>query len=118
MSYTTSIALHLHSVVYSNCCFPDYRKYDALIDLLHTGEQCGTCGVRFASNSSEEYEKHLDWHYRLNKTDGQTTTSRNWFLHPEVTIYTSHTFSRKQNQSLESVGDSFTPFQQSPERGA
>ncbi|XP_064404805.1 pre-mRNA cleavage complex 2 protein Pcf11-like isoform X2 [Halichondria panicea] len=59
------------------------QRYSALIDVLHVGEQCGTCGIRFSSSSSEEYEKHLDWHYSLNRSEGQTNTSRNWFIHPE-----------------------------------
>ena len=45
--------------------------------------------MRFKSESAEEYRHHLDWHYQVNRQEKEGTgkTSRNWYMHPEVSLY-------------------------------
>ena len=62
------------------------RRYTILITLLNSGVPCTSCGMRFKSESAEEYRRHLDWHYQINRQEKEGTgkTSRNWYMHPEV----------------------------------
>ena len=64
------------------------RDYKDLHLLLHEGEPCTSCGLRFREDQREEYQAHLDWHYHENRLDkdGSRATMRNWFLHPDVCI--------------------------------
>ena len=68
------------------------RRYTILITLLNSGVPCTSCGMRFKSESTEEYRRHLDWHYQINRQEKEGTgkTSRNWYMHPEVSaVYKS-----------------------------
>ena len=64
------------------------RHYSSLLSLLHAGEPCTSCGLRFISRTGEEYRNHLDWHFRMNRKEreGFRKSSRNWFMHPEVRV--------------------------------
>ena len=66
----------------------DIRRYTILITLLHSGVPCTSCGLRFKSESTDEYRHHLDWHYQMNRREreGSNKTSRNWYIHPEVCL--------------------------------
>jgi pre-mRNA cleavage complex 2 protein Pcf11 len=44
--------------------------------------QCATCGIRFRPEVSEQYGAHLDWHYRQNKAEKESSKraqSRQWY---------------------------------------
>lgn len=60
-------------------------RFNSLVHLLHLGEQCPSCGLRFPSRSGPDYRSHLDWHFKENRreAEGGKKTSRNWFLHPD-----------------------------------
>ena len=62
------------------------RRYSSVIALLHSGDPCSSCGLRFLSSAGDLYRLHLNWHYKINREEkeGQGKTSRNWFLHPDV----------------------------------
>ncbi|CAH8554304.1 unnamed protein product [Schistosoma bovis] len=49
------------------------------IDELYNGHQCGQCGLRFQSDLSPEFAKHLDYHYMKNSSYGQERRSRNFY---------------------------------------
>lgn len=62
------------------------RRYDHVTDLLHRGEPCTSCGLRFTEDQRDAYQQHLDWHYQENRMDKEGTRGmmRNWYLHPDV----------------------------------
>ena len=70
------------------CTHSHNRRYNSLVALIHFGEPCASCGLRFLEGTGEEYRKHLDWHYRMNRKDKNASrkTFRNWFMHPEVGV--------------------------------
>lgn len=52
------------------------------IELLFTGLQCASCGVRFPSEQAVKYSQHLDWHFRQNRRErelARRAQSRPWF---------------------------------------
>ncbi|XP_054237601.1 pre-mRNA cleavage complex 2 protein Pcf11-like [Indicator indicator] len=56
------------------------QRYSSAINALHTGIQCGSCGVRLAT--SQDYAKHLDWHYGQNRRQraaGRAAAHRQWY---------------------------------------
>ncbi|KAH8877771.1 Pre-mRNA cleavage complex 2 protein Pcf11 [Schistosoma japonicum] len=53
--------------------------YSVEIDELYNGHQCGQCGLRFQSDLSPEFAKHLDYHYMKNSSCGQERRSRNFY---------------------------------------
>ncbi|GBM21530.1 Pre-mRNA cleavage complex 2 protein Pcf11, partial [Araneus ventricosus] len=40
-----------------------------IIAALYKGSQCATCGMRFKEIQSEQYSRHLDWHFRMNRRE-------------------------------------------------
>ncbi|XP_016841286.1 uncharacterized protein LOC100679358 isoform X1 [Nasonia vitripennis] len=54
---------------------------------LHSGKQCGECGVRFQMKREEtdSFKNHLDWHFRQNRkrkycwAQNDTLNSRPWY---------------------------------------
>ena len=65
-----------------------YRHYPPVITLLHVGEPCSSCGLRFSSSSGDHYRSHLNWHYKINRLEKEGhSRSRNWFMHPDVSIW-------------------------------
>lgn len=59
-----------------------FRRQPALISMLYSGTQCGSCGMRFPEEQTLKYSEHLDWHFRLNrkgKNGARTIHSRKWF---------------------------------------
>lgn len=57
-----------------------------MTDLLHRGEPCTSCGLRFTEDQRDAYQQHLDWHYQENRMDKEGTRGmmRNWYLHLDV----------------------------------
>lgn len=54
----------------------------AVVATLYLGMQCSSCGVRFPPEQTIKYSQHLDWHFRQNRRDRDSTrkaTSRRWF---------------------------------------
>ncbi|KAH8285470.1 hypothetical protein KR054_009697 [Drosophila jambulina] len=54
----------------------------AVVATLYVGMQCSSCGVRFPPEQTIKYSQHLDWHFRQNRRDRDSTrkaTSRRWF---------------------------------------
>ncbi|XP_057662114.1 pre-mRNA cleavage complex 2 protein Pcf11 isoform X5 [Diorhabda carinulata] len=53
-----------------------------LYNMLYSGMQCSTCGMRFTAEASMLYSQHLDWHFRQNrrgKKNSRVATSRRWY---------------------------------------
>lgn len=53
-----------------------------MIEQLHEGVQCHTCGARFTMDDHEKYRAHLDWHFRQNKLEQEmvkVAKNRKWF---------------------------------------
>ncbi len=65
-----------------------------MIAKLYSGEQCGSCGLRFSPETPEsndqgklkmsKYGEHLNWHYRRNiskksKDGARSIHSRKWY---------------------------------------
>ncbi|CAH8500353.1 unnamed protein product [Schistosoma turkestanicum] len=55
------------------------NPYGVEIDELYSGHQCGQCGLRFQSDLSPEFAKHLDYHYMKNSSYSQERRSRNFY---------------------------------------
>lgn len=54
----------------------------AVIASLYLGMQCSSCGVRFPPEQTIKYSQHLDWHFRQNRRERDSTrkpTSRRWY---------------------------------------
>lgn len=52
------------------CC---YSRQSALVAHLYSGIQCNSCGVRFPPEQTLKYSQHLDWHFRQNRRDRDST---------------------------------------------
>lgn len=52
------------------CC---YSRQSALVSHLYSGIQCNSCGVRFPPEQTLKYSQHLDWHFRQNRRDRDST---------------------------------------------
>ncbi|XP_037041667.1 uncharacterized protein LOC119078281 [Bradysia coprophila] len=67
---------------------PDTLKYrqQTHIHVLFSGMQCSSCGVRFPPEQTVKYSQHLDWHFRQNRRDRDSTRrahSRRWYYNVE-----------------------------------
>ncbi|XP_043646092.1 uncharacterized protein LOC122615209 isoform X3 [Drosophila teissieri] len=54
----------------------------AVVAVLYLGMQCSSCGVRFPPEQTIKYSQHLDWHFRQNRRERDSTrkaTSRRWY---------------------------------------
>ena len=59
--------------------------YPAALEMLYTGQQCSSCGLRFTDERSKEYGQHLDWHFKRNQVSKENRTlSRAWLVPKEV----------------------------------
>ncbi|KAH8297241.1 hypothetical protein KR044_008570 [Drosophila immigrans] len=57
-------------------------RQSAVIATLYLGMQCSSCGVRFPPEQTIKYSQHLDWHFRQNRRERDSTrkaTSKRWF---------------------------------------
>ncbi|XP_035216033.1 uncharacterized protein LOC118189518 isoform X2 [Stegodyphus dumicola] len=60
--------------------------YPSVIALLYKGSQCCTCGLRFKELQSDQYSRHLDWHFRMNRREkegAKNAFARRWFYEVE-----------------------------------
>ncbi|XP_010862672.4 pre-mRNA cleavage complex 2 protein Pcf11 isoform X2 [Esox lucius] len=58
------------------------QRYDSVVTKLYTGIQCYSCGMRFTASQTDVYADHLDWHYRLNRSEkdiSKKVTHRRWY---------------------------------------
>lgn len=58
------------------------HRQQSNIHLLFSGMQCSSCGVRFPPEFTIKYSQHLDWHFRQNRRDRDSTRrahSRRWY---------------------------------------
>ncbi|XP_030216244.1 pre-mRNA cleavage complex 2 protein Pcf11 [Gadus morhua] len=58
------------------------QRYESVVTKLFTGIQCYSCGMRFTSSQTDVYADHLDWHYRLNRSEkdvSRKVTHRRWY---------------------------------------
>ena len=56
---------------------------NAMIALLYSGMQCGSCGLRFPADQTVRYSTHLDWHFRQNRREkgaSKRPQSRKWYV--------------------------------------
>eukprot|EP00731_Ephydatia_muelleri_P030647 Em0022g161a len=81
------------------------QRYNSLVALIHSGEPCASCGLRFLEGTGEEYRKHLDWHYRMNRKDKNASrkTFRNWFMHPEDWLKYEEKEDLQENESVHTL---------------
>jgi hypothetical protein len=58
------------------------RHQPGLVALLHSGNQCSSCGIRFTPEQTMKHRQHLDWHFRQNRRQKDTVNkqSRGWYL--------------------------------------
>ncbi|XP_047121818.1 uncharacterized protein LOC124805343 [Schistocerca piceifrons] len=57
-------------------------RQPALVAQLYSGIQCSSCGVRFPPEHTMKYSQHLDWHFRQNRRERDSTRkaqSRKWY---------------------------------------
>ena len=52
------------------------ERINVVVQHVHKGEQCGTCGIRF-DKTSPSYRTHLDWHFQVNRFKLKSTY---WYL--------------------------------------
>jgi len=55
---------------------------NAIVTMLYSGMQCGSCGLRFPADQTQRYSSHLDWHFRQNRRDkgaSKKPQSRKWY---------------------------------------
>lgn len=58
------------------------QRQQTHIHVLFSGMQCSSCGVRFPPEQTIKYSQHLDWHFRSNRRDRDSTRrahSRRWY---------------------------------------
>lgn len=68
---------------------PFSRYHPGVIAAIYSGSQCATCGMRFKEIQSEQYSRHLDWHFRRNRREkdgAKKPFSRRWFYEIKVTL--------------------------------
>ena len=53
------------------------KRRSYLIEDLYSGMQCSACGLRFLSDQTAQYSNHLDWHFRQNKRQQDSTRKPN-----------------------------------------
>uniref|UniRef100_A0A1B6C345 CID domain-containing protein n=3 Tax=Clastoptera arizonana TaxID=38151 RepID=A0A1B6C345_9HEMI len=57
-------------------------KQPGIIAAFYSGIQCSSCGVRFPPEQTMKYSQHLDWHFRQNRRDKDSSRmaqSRKWY---------------------------------------
>ncbi|SPP75107.1 uncharacterized protein LOC117578746 isoform X3 [Drosophila guanche] len=57
-------------------------RQSAVVATLYLGMQCSSCGVRFPPEQTIKYSQHLDWHFRQNRRERDSTRkaiSRRWY---------------------------------------
>ncbi|KAJ8667667.1 hypothetical protein QAD02_009330 [Eretmocerus hayati] len=57
-------------------------KQPAMVSALYSGIQCSSCGARFAPEMATRYSRHLDWHFRQNRKERDSSRkahSRLWY---------------------------------------
>ncbi|XP_016845567.1 uncharacterized protein LOC100121761 isoform X2 [Nasonia vitripennis] len=57
-------------------------KNPAMVATLYSGIQCSSCGARFALEIAARYSRHLDWHFRQNRKERDSSRkahSRLWY---------------------------------------
>lgn len=57
-------------------------RQSAIVATLYSGMQCSSCGVRFPPEQTIKYSQHLDWHFRQNRRERDSTRkahSRKWY---------------------------------------
>ncbi|PSN35925.1 hypothetical protein C0J52_07164 [Blattella germanica] len=57
-------------------------RQPGVVNVLYSGIQCSSCGVRFPPEQTMKYSQHLDWHFRQNRRDRDNTRkaqSRKWY---------------------------------------
>lgn len=58
------------------------RKNSTMVATLYSGIQCSSCGARFALEIAARYSRHLDWHFRQNRKERDSSRkahSRLWY---------------------------------------
>lgn len=68
---------------------PFLRYHPGVIAAIYSGSQCATCGMRFKEIQSEQYSRHLDWHFRRNRREkdgAKKPFSRRWFYEIKVIL--------------------------------
>ncbi|XP_076041386.1 uncharacterized protein LOC143025504 isoform X2 [Oratosquilla oratoria] len=53
------------------------RRRQYLIDGLYRGMQCSSCGLRYPPEQTLQYSDHLDWHFRQNHKQRESTKKAN-----------------------------------------
>ncbi|KAM7343587.1 pcf11 cleavage and polyadenylation factor subunit isoform 2-T2 [Cochliomyia hominivorax] len=54
----------------------------AIVETLFSGMQCSSCGVRFPPEQTIKYSQHLDWHFRQNRRERDSSRkahARKWY---------------------------------------
>ncbi|ROT72760.1 hypothetical protein C7M84_008805, partial [Penaeus vannamei] len=51
------------------------RKW--LIEVIYRGMQCSSCGLRYPPEQTLQYSHHLDWHFRQNRRQQESTKKAN-----------------------------------------
>jgi len=68
--------------------FTTCRRYTAVLDALYkeTRLMCSNCGMRFSQSDQLKYSRHLDWHFKQNRSEKLPTRQawRNWYIASEV----------------------------------
>lgn len=62
----------------------------SVIASLYEGKQCSSCGQRFPPEEVKKYSAHLDWHFRQNRRQKDSTKKgniRNFYLSAEDWIH-------------------------------
>lgn len=57
-------------------------RQSAIVVTLFSGMQCSSCGVRFPPEQTIKYSQHLDWHFRQNRRERDSSRkahSRKWY---------------------------------------
>ncbi|XP_075167263.1 pcf11 cleavage and polyadenylation factor subunit isoform X2 [Haematobia irritans] len=57
-------------------------RQSAIVATLFSGMQCSSCGVRFPPEQTIKYSQHLDWHFRQNRRERDSSRkahSRKWY---------------------------------------
>ena len=49
--------------------FSFFRRQQGIVEQIFDPDamQCTNCGVRYSPNEAIAYQKHKDWHFRMNK---------------------------------------------------
>ena len=57
-------------------------RQTAIVETLFSGMQCSSCGVRFPPEQTIKYSQHLDWHFRQNRRERDSSRkahARKWY---------------------------------------